>query len=116
MLAIKTGLMMTDPVSTYVFDEVDTGIGGATADIVGEKIKAVAHNKQVICITHLPQIASYGNHHFKVEKVQKPDSTVSTIRQLTQTERVQEIARMLGGRHKTQTTLAHAEEMIARAR
>ncbi|MEL6178588.1 MAG: DNA repair protein RecN, partial [Myxococcota bacterium] len=62
MLAIKTGLMATDPIETYVFDEVDTGIGGATADIVGEKIKTVARNKQVICITHLPQIASYGNH------------------------------------------------------
>ncbi len=115
MLAIKNGLLATDPVETLIFDEVDTGIGGITADIVGEKIKGIAASKQVICITHLPQIASYANHHLRVEKVMDQERTTSAVRTLGHQARVEEVARMLGGRSCTEKTLAHAAEMIARA-
>jgi DNA repair protein RecN (Recombination protein N) len=115
MLAIKNGLLATDPVGTLVFDEVDTGIGGVTADVVGEKIRSISRGKQVLCITHLPQIAAYGDHQMKVEKLLQEDRTTSTLRLLDAQERVKEIARMLGGRNCTEKTLAHAEEMIARS-
>jgi DNA repair protein RecN (Recombination protein N) len=115
MLAIKNGLLATDPVETLIFDEVDTGIGGITADIVGEKIKSISGSKQVICITHLPQIAAYANHHMRVEKVAEAERTTSTLRHLGREERVREVARMLGGRRCTEKTLAHAAEMIARS-
>ena len=115
MLAIKNGLMATDPVSTYVFDEVDTGIGGGVAVAVGEKIRAVARNKQVISITHLPQIAAFADHHVKVAKIQTEGRTTSTLKQLTREQRVVEVARMLGGTPATKATLEHAAEMIARS-
>lgn len=112
MLAIKNALMSTDPVETYIFDEVDTGIGGVVADSVGAKIQKVSTSKQVLCITHLPQIAAYGEHHLQVAKHQEATRTTSHIRQLSAQERVLEIARMLGGRDRTPKTLAHAQEMI----
>ena len=112
MLAIKNALMTTDPVSTYIFDEVDTGIGGTVADAVGEKIKKVSRSKQVLCITHLPQIAAYGDRHLQVTKVQSEARTTTTLNLLDQESRIMEIARMLGGRTTTPTTLAHAREMI----
>ncbi len=115
MLAIKSGLLMTDTVATYVFDEIDTGIGGSVAEVVGRKIKEVSRNRQVICITHLPQIASFGHWHMVVEKCHHVDRTVSSIRQLSDNERVGEVARMLGGVTITQKTLDHAEEMIVAA-
>jgi DNA repair protein RecN (Recombination protein N) len=115
MLAIKNGLLSSDPVSTLVFDEVDTGIGGITADIVGEKIRGLSRSKQVLCITHLPQIAAYADHHLRVEKVLDAERTTSTLRHLGEVERVREVARMLGGRRCTEKTLAHAAEMIARS-
>ncbi len=112
MLAIKNALMSTDPVETYIFDEVDTGIGGLVADSIGAKIKKVSRSKQVLCITHLPQIAAYGDHHLQVEKLQGTDRTTSHVMLLDSERRVREIARMLGGRDCTPTTLAHAAEMI----
>ncbi len=115
MLAIKSGLLMTDPVESYVFDEIDSGIGGRVAEVVGRKLKEVARNRQVISITHLPQIASFADWHMVVEKRQGHDRTVSTIRQLSEPERVREVARMLGGVTITQKTLDHAEEMITKA-
>ncbi len=112
MLAIKNALMATDPVPTYVFDEVDSGIGGAVADAVGEKIKKVAQEKQVISITHLPQIAAYGDSHLKVTKVQGVERTTSSLDFLDEDARIMEVARMLGGRECTPTTVAHARELI----
>lgn len=115
MLAIKSGLLMTDTVESYVFDEIDSGIGGSVAEVVGRKIKEVARNRQVICITHLAQIASFGDWHMVVEKVHHTERTVSSIRQLAYAERVGEVARMLGGVTITPKTMAHAEEMISAA-
>ncbi len=115
MLAIKSVLLRGDPVETYVFDEVDTGIGGRTAEVVGRKIRDVSCSRQVICITHLPQIASFADWHMVVEKTHLTDRTVSSVRTLTHHERVAEVARMLGGLTITQKTLDHAEEMIAKA-
>ena len=112
MLVMKSALMERDVVGTYIFDEVDTGIGGSTADKVGQKIQNTAHNHQVLCITHLPQIASRCEHHYLVEKLQVGDRTQSTIRPLEVEERVEEIARMLGGLHVTTTTIEAAREMI----
>lgn len=115
MLALKGVLLRGDPVETYVFDEVDTGIGGRTAEVVGRKIKEVSRSRQVICITHLPQIASFADWHMVVQKRHQGDKTVSSVELLSETERIAEVARMLGGVTITPKTLAHAEEMIAKA-
>lgn len=112
MLAMKTVLSERDPVDTYIFDEVDTGIGGATADRVGEKIEAAAAARQVLCITHLPQIASRCDHHYLVEKRHDGERTRSVLRPLSATERVEEVARMLGGDRVTARTLDAARELV----
>lgn len=112
MLALKTLLGEVDRIPTMVFDEIDTGIGGKIAEIVGKKLQHISTSHQVICITHLPQIASKGATHFHVEKHAEQDRTVTTIRQLSAQERIDEIARMLGGEQLTPTTLQHAKEML----
>lgn len=112
MLVMKSALLERDTVSTYIFDEVDTGIGGSTADMVGLKIQNTASEHQVLCITHLPQIASRCDHHYMVEKLLVDGRTQSTIRPLDEHERVAEIARMLGGARVTSTTMEAAREMI----
>jgi DNA repair protein RecN (Recombination protein N) len=114
MLALKTILVEGDPIPTLVFDEVDAGIGGAVAEEVGKKLKKIASRRQVFCITHLPQIASMATSHYGVAKAVKKDRTSTEVRQLDRRERVDEIARMLGGSTITDVTLRHAEEMIAR--
>ncbi len=116
MLAIKNALMQTDPVETYVFDEVDTGIGGQTGDVLGRKIKEVSRRRQVLCITHLPQIAAYADHHMVVRKSVEDGRTESSISELSRKECTEEVARMLGGSAITRKTLAHARELIAKAR
>jgi DNA repair protein RecN (Recombination protein N) len=112
MLAFKSVLVDRDSVETYVFDEVDTGIGGQTADIVGVKIKRTADSHQVLCITHLPQIASRSNHHYLVEKLLDDGRTHSRIRPLDEEERVEELARMLGGTRVTAKTRDAARELL----
>ena len=112
MLSIKTVLADRDTISTYVFDEVDTGIGGSTADMVGNKIANTADSHQVLCITHLPQIASRGKHHYLVEKTTVGERTESQIRPLTKEERIEEIARMLGGARVTAKTREAAAELL----
>ena len=114
MLALKTILMEGDSIPTLVFDEVDAGIGGAVAEEVGKKLKRVAAKRQVFCITHLPQIASMATSHYGVAKFVKMDRTSAEVRLLGEQERVNEIARMLGGKIITAATIKHAEEMIAR--
>lgn len=114
MLALKTILAEGDSIPTLVFDEVDAGIGGAVAEEVGKKLKRVAAKRQVFCITHLPQIASMAGSHYGVSKSVKKDRTSTEVRLLDDKERVDEIARMLGGKTITEATLKHAEEMIAR--
>ncbi len=115
VLALKVMLARMDAVETVVFDEVDAGIGGSTADRVGLKIAALAAHHQVICITHLPQIARFGNAHFRIEKSVKHARTRTNIIPLDRTGRIDELARMLGGMHITDATRTHAREMLASA-
>ena len=112
MLAIRTILSRTASVETVIFDEVDAGISGATAEVVGEKIAALAAYHQIVCITHLPQIACQGTTHFVVRKRVLDGRTEAGISELTPEERVQELARLLGGRDITPRALAHAREML----
>jgi DNA repair protein RecN (Recombination protein N) len=111
MLALKTVLAQIDLIPTMIFDEIDAGIGGRTADIVGQKLKELSRFRQVFCITHLPQIARFADQHFRVEKSVEGDRTTITAKLLTQEERVEEVARMHGG-EATVTTLAHARELL----
>jgi DNA repair protein RecN (Recombination protein N) len=112
MLAIRTILSRTASVETVIFDEVDAGISGATAEVVGEKIAALAAYHQIVCITHLPQIACQGTTHFVVRKQVIDGRTEAGISELNPEERVQELARLLGGRDITPRALAHAREML----
>jgi DNA repair protein RecN (Recombination protein N) len=114
MLALKTVLVEGDGIPTLVFDEVDAGIGGAVAEEVGRKLRRVAEKRQVFCITHLPQIASMASSHYGVAKSVKQDRTSTEVRLLDKKERVDELARMLGGKTITEATVRHAEEMITR--
>jgi DNA repair protein RecN (Recombination protein N) len=114
MLALKTILVEGDEIPTLVFDEVDAGIGGAVAEEVGKKLKRIAAKHQVFCITHLAQIASMATSHYGVAKSVKKDRTSTEVRLLDAKERVDEIARMLGGKTITDATIKHAEEMITR--
>ncbi|MHB8846077.1 MAG: DNA repair protein RecN [Nitrospirota bacterium] len=114
MLALKTILVEGDPIPTLVFDEVDAGIGGAVAEEVGKKLRKIASRRQVFCITHLAQIASMATSHYGVAKSVKKDRTSTEVRLLEERERIDEVARMLGGKTITDATLKHAEEMIER--
>ena len=111
MLALKTVLAQIDLIPTMIFDEIDAGIGGRTADIVGQKLKELSRYRQVFCITHLPQIARFADQHFRVEKSVEGNRTTITAKLLTPEERVEEVARMHGG-EATVTTLAHARELL----
>lgn len=112
MLALKTVHSARDTVATYIFDEVDSGIGGSTADRVGDKLAKTAENHQVLCITHLAQIASRATHQYVVEKIELEGRTASTIRPLNSEERIEEIARMLGGERVTNKTREAAKELL----
>jgi len=112
ILALKAILAETDSVETIIFDEVDAGIGGGTAEVVGRKLAELAKHHQVICITHLPQIAKFGQHHFSISKHVIDGRTQTTIHPLSEADRHREIARMLGGEDITSTTLQHARELL----
>ena len=112
MLALKTVLAKNDEIETLIFDEIDTGISGRTAQMVSEKMHMIAEHHQVICITHLPQIAAMADAHFSIEKSVENETTISTIRRLTEDEQVTELARMLGGVRITDTVLESAREML----
>jgi len=112
MLALKTVLAQIDQVPTLIFDEVDAGVGGAVAEIVGRRLQAIAERRQVLCVTHLPQVASGADTHILVEKSTARSRTTTRARQLAPKERVREIARMLAGEEVTPTAIRHAEEMI----
>lgn len=115
MLAIKTILAEVDQVPVLIFDEVDAGVGGAVAEAVGRRLKSIAGTHQVFCITHLPQIAMLADRHYRVEKVIQTNRTVTRVSKLDRSERVQEIARMLGGKEITPITLQHAKELLNRS-
>ena len=114
MLALKQ-IHPESSVPTLIFDEVDTGISGATSALVGKKLQNVAAGQQVLCITHLPQVAACADHHFLVKKVVVDGRTVTGVSPLDADGRVAELARLLGGERITDTTLQHAREMIAHA-
>lgn len=112
MLAFKKIVGDYDEIPTLIFDEIDAGISGITASIVGKKLSQIAYSHQVICITHLPQIAACGSHNYKISKESDESSTYTTVLHLREDEKVQEIARLLGGMNITETTLQSARELI----
>ena len=112
MLAIKSLVLNPGDIPTLLFDEVDAGIGGGVAEVVGKKLKQVATAHQVICVTHLPQIAALADSHYAVRKETGRGRTFTKVKKLKDNERVEEIARMLGGLKITDKTLRHAEEMV----
>ena len=112
-LAIAVITAQITPVPTLIFDEVDSGIGGAVAEVVGKLLRRLGASRQVLCVTHLPQVASCGNHQWKVEKSTQQGVTTSTLRPLQASERIEEIARMLGGTVITDATRETAAEMLA---
>lgn len=111
-LAIQVAATGRKSTPTMIFDEVDAGIGGGIAEIVGKQLRTLSSDRQVLCVTHLPQVAAQSHHHLLVEKTSAADSTHTLVRPLSRKERKEEIARMLGGIKITQNTLAHAEEML----
>lgn len=115
MLAIKLVLADRDRVQTYVFDEVDAGMGGVTADTVGLALAEVARHRQVLCITHLPGIAAFADHHLRVAKTDREGRTQASITPLSEKERTEELARMIGGARVTKATRAAAAELLASA-
>jgi len=117
LLALKAVLAEVDPVSTYVFDEVDAGVGGAVAEVLGDRLAAVSASHQVVCITHLPQIAVHAGTHFIVQKRVQAGRTLSEVLRLAgDPERIEELARMAGGRQVTESARGHAREMLTLAR
>ena len=114
-LAIEVLLCNSQQIPTLIFDEVDTGIGGAVAETVGRQLRNLGESHQVLCVTHLPQVAALGHQHFQVSKQTNKKSTQTNIIELSDSARQDEIARMLGGVEITSQTRAHAEEMINRA-
>ncbi len=114
-LAIEVAALGLDAVPTMVFDEVDTGIGGAVAEVVGQKLRALGAERQVLCVTHLPQVAAQGHHHFQVSKAVAGETTHSAVVPLDDKARIEELARMLGGVEITKEVRANARQMLTRA-
>jgi len=114
MLAVKRVIADRDSVGTYIFDEVDTGVGGPTAEAIGRKLRSVSAQRQALCITHLPQIAAMGDAHLRVEKRIEGDRTFSQVVTLEDDARTEELARMVGGATVTETTRALARELLSR--
>jgi DNA repair protein RecN (Recombination protein N) len=115
MLALKNVILSGDIVDSLVFDEVDAGISGKTAEIVGRKLKFLASNRQVLVVTHLPQIAAMSDNHFSVQKGKAGERVMTMVRQLSRKEKVREVARMLAGEQVTELSVKHAEEMVEMA-
>jgi DNA repair protein RecN (Recombination protein N) len=111
-LALSVIASAASPTPTLIFDEVDSGIGGAVAEVVGRLLRQLGRDRQVLCVTHLPQVAARGEHHFRVAKALQDGSTVSSVLPLDKPRRVEEVARMLGGLEITATTRKHAKEML----
>jgi DNA repair protein RecN (Recombination protein N) len=114
-LAIEVAALGLDSVPTMIFDEVDSGIGGAVAEVVGKKLRALGAERQVMCVTHLPQVASQGHQHIQVSKAVQDGSTHSQVQALDDKNRIEEIARMLGGVEITKETRANAKQMLRQA-
>lgn len=114
-LAIQVITAQAARIPTLIFDEVDVGIGGRVAEIVGLQLRALGQHRQVVCVTHLPQVAALGHHHLQVSKQTDTKTTITEIFPLDPSQRINEVARMLGGIEITEQTLSHAKEMIERA-
>lgn len=114
-LAISVMAAQANPVPTLIFDEADAGVGGAVADAIGELMRRLGEDRQVLCVTHLPQVAAKAHQHFRVSKAAGTAGVVSRIEDLDRAARVEEIARMLGGAEITATTRKHARELLAQA-
>jgi len=115
MLALKKALTKVDPIPVLIFDEIDAQIGGRLGTITGKKLKELAADRQVILITHLPQIASFGDHHYKVSKCVKNNRTVSEVHFLEEPARVKELAQMMSGKKESQIAIAHASHLLNQA-
>ena len=113
MLAMKNVMAEHDSVTTMIFDEVDAGVSGRAAQKVAEKLRKVAEGRQVLCVTHLPQIAALAEHHLLISKSERQGRTYTEVAALDRAGRVRELARMIGGAVITQTTLRSAEEMLS---
>lgn len=113
-LAIQVAAAGTAAIPTLIFDEADAGIGGGVAEVVGRQLRSLGAHHQVLCVTHLPQVASQAHHHLQVAKYTRDETTATTVQPLAREERVEELARMLGGIDRTQTTMEHAAEMLDR--
>jgi len=116
MLAIKTVLTTAEDASTLIFDEIDTGVSGRAANKVGEKLFALSMEKQVLCVTHLPQIAALGEHQYRIVKEAQGDKTLTQVELLDEEGRAMEIARLTAGLGVTQQTLRSAREILEIAR
>ena len=115
MLAIRTILAAADQTPTVIFDEVDAGIGGSMGGVVGRKLWGASKRHQVLCVTHLPQLACFGDQHLLVQKRSLGDHTGTMVRVLSTDERPREVARMLGGSNRSATALDHANELLEEA-
>ena len=111
-LALSVIANKAGQVPTLIFDEVDTGIGGGVAEIVGRLLRQLGSDHQVLCVTHLAQVAACAHHHFEVSKEEQDGTTRSSIKPLNEQQRIHEVARMLGGLNISETTLKHAAEML----
>ncbi|HEX4508607.1 MAG TPA: hypothetical protein VH328_00940, partial [Burkholderiaceae bacterium] len=109
------GSVAQDTIGTLIFDEIDSGVGGTVADTVGRLMKRLGRHVQVLAVTHLPQVAACGDHHFVVAKRSAAGKTTSRVTASSGEARVAEVARMLGGERASATSLAHAQELIAQA-
>jgi DNA repair protein RecN (Recombination protein N) len=116
MLALKSVLAQADPTGTLIFDEVDAGISGRMAEIVGRKLQTLGATHQVLCVTHLPQIAALGDRHVLVRKHTARGQTYTQAELLAEQDKVREVARLLSGVEVTSRSLASAEEMVSRGR
>ena len=115
-LAIQVIASDGSAIPTMIFDEVDSGVGGSVAEMVGMRLRDLGQTRQVFCVTHLPQVASLGNNHFRIMKLSDGKSTRTGVKQLSAKDRVEEIARMLGGVEITKRTRDHAAEMLKSGR
>ncbi|KYG62126.1 DNA repair protein RecN [Bdellovibrio bacteriovorus] len=115
LLSLKRVVGSTNQPRTYLFDEVDTGVSGETAEKVGKKLKTIAKGQQVICVTHLPQVAAFGDAHFFIQKSPQKGSVAMLVSELKTKDRVQELARLISGEKISKTSVAHAEQLLAEA-
>ena len=115
MLALKVNLSGVEEIPTLIFDEVDTGIGGATASAVGERLARLGTQKQVLVVTHSPQVAAFGTHHMKVTKSQKETAILTQVLPLSKSSRLEEIARMLSGAQITDTARMAAQSLLEKS-